>query len=632
MTALPAHTLDALARAVLGAPDAAVSTATKLRFGRYSLDLSKGRLYDFEEESSVTIETVVAREKGLSDEDAIAWVNDHLEPKPNGANGHHEEPADLPDELADERALIGLILLKPDVLKFAEEEVAATDFLSDIHATIFRLFLDARDQDYRADIRTVVGALTGEGLRTPSGYTIATYVARLAACAPFMGDDAADDVARRLARQIRQFAEVERGNEPEPESTAPEPFEWKLGPVRWHEQDIGRHEQEWAVKKLVPLRSKLMIVGAKQSGKSFFGESMALALSRGVDFFGYRVPKPFGVIYAAVEAGAGFRNRMKAYRKHHGLSLDPLPFAVLTGEFNLFNASQDVEKVVQECLALAAEFSVPLGAIVIDTYNAATAGLDENSAGQVASVVSKINEIMRRTGAGVWLVHHKNALGGIRGSTGLPAAFETVIEISRIVDGQMGPLRDAERREVRNARVMYQREGVEGDTFNFVLPSVEISRDADGDPVTSCVVAPPAAAPGEAHSTARGFVLRTSNARTSYEALISALGEHGGKPPADGAVKAPRRALVVHRDFWRDTLLRSAIGSKHDDPTQRSEHVKKVLQRAMEKLGQWGLIGVDYPWVWRTSKLVSGYDPPPHAYEEAREADPFDDAENLFGT
>src|SRR5262249_4158349 len=43
----------------------------------------------------------------------------------------------------------------------------------------------------------------------------------------------------------------------------------EFGAVRWHEQDLSRQEQPWAIKKLVPLRSKVMIVGAKQSGKSF---------------------------------------------------------------------------------------------------------------------------------------------------------------------------------------------------------------------------------------------------------------------------------------------------------------------------------------------------------------------------
>jgi hypothetical protein len=597
VTAIPAHTLDVLARAVLGAPDAKASTATKLRFGRYSLDLAKGRLYDFEEEATVAIETVVAREKGLSDEDAIRWVNDHLDPKPNGANGHHEEPADLPEEIADERALIGLILLKPDVLKFAEEEVAATDFLSDLHAAVFAIFLDARENDYRANIENVVGALAGEGHRAPSGYTIAQYVARLAASAPFGGDEAADDTARRLARQIRQFAEVERGKEPEPESTAPEPFKSTFSAYTWGDARHGRAAYEYVIKGIVPRGESVLIYGASQSGKSFFTFDLAMAVARGIPFAGRRT-KAGLVVYCAAEAGVGFIDlRMPAYERHHGLAPGRLPFVCLPRKFDLFGGETELIELIGEIKGHAAQFDLPLAAVVIDTLNKTTPGMDEIHGKDVGIVMSRLERIQVECQTGLWLVHHKNGAGtGPRGHTSLYAGFETAIEISRAMSEK-----DEADRPIRFARLAKQREGEDGIVWRFVLPSVEVGRDAEGDPMTSCVVAPPAgqATIAEKPSAARGGVKRPSPQQSNIlRALLKALSEHGEATP--GALQLPRSVTTVTRvGHWYDAYRQTAA-------EQTDDAVKQAMKRASDFWLERRVIGRNNPYVWITGRPVEG--------------------------
>lgn len=385
------------------------------------------------------------------------------------------------------------------------------------------------------------------------------------------------------------------------EARAPERRESRFGAVRWHEQDQVVHPQEWSIKGLIPRRAKVMIVGEKQSGKSFFTEGASLSLSRGVEFFGYRVPQSLGVIYGAVEAGQGFRNRMRAYRAHHKLPLERLPFAVLTQEFNLFNAEHDVERLIEEINWLASEMKVPLGATVIDTYNAATAGIDENHAGEVAKVVSKINIIMQRTSAAVWLVHHKNAQGGIRGSTALAAAFDTVINITRVTDSNM-PVRDANRLEIRNAKVMYQREGMEGTGFNFVLPWVEIGRDADGDPVTSCVVEAPAVAGGGEHGP-RAFKLSDPEEKL-FRSILEAIMEAGALPPPALSLPASIGKVVDYKLVR--TIYASKVLQTDDDPREHAARVKKQIQRAGTALRKFGVIGSHDQLVWLTGKTVRG--------------------------
>jgi hypothetical protein len=400
-----------------------------------------------------------------------------------------------------------------------------------------------------------------------------------------------------------ELAELGAKARPFGEAKAPEHRESRFGAVRWHEQDAVHQPYEWAVKGLIPRRCPVMIVGEMQSGKSFWTYGAAMAVARGIEFFGNRVPAAGAVIYGAMEAGQGFRNRMRAYRQHHGLTLDAaMPFAVLTREANLFNAEIDLDMLIEECLWLAGQMTAPLEAVVIDTYNAATPGLDENNSGEVSKVVAKMKTIMRRTNAGLWLVHHKNKQGGVRGSTALAAAFETVIEISRVIDGTHGAVRDADRREIRNAKVVKQREGVDGEGFNFVLPAVEIGRDGDGDPITSCVVEAPAAAASDGHGP-KAFKLNDGEEKL-FRSILEAIMEGGIAPPPALSLPASIGKVVDYKLVR--TIFQSKMLAVDDDPRAHADRIKKQLQRAGTALRKFGVIGSHNQTVWLTGKAVRG--------------------------
>jgi hypothetical protein len=119
----------------------------------------------------------------------------------------------------------------------------------------------------------------------------------------------------------------------------------------------------------------------------------------------------------------------------------------------------------------------PADVIVIDTLAQVTAGANENSSEDMGKALAACRSLHEATGAVVVVVHHagKDASRGARGWSGLKGAADAELEVTR--DG-----------DLRRARVSKQKDGTDGDVLAFRLRTVELGRDEDGDPITSCVV------------------------------------------------------------------------------------------------------------------------------------------------
>ena len=127
--------------------------------------------------------------------------------------------------------------------------------------------------------------------------------------------------------------------------------------------------------------------------------------------------------------------------------------------------------------------------VVIDTLSATTPGGNENSGEDMGRVLSHCKLLHRKTGALVVLIHHsgKDATKGARGWSGLRAAADAEIEVTRNGD-------------FRAATVTKLKDAGDFEQFSFKLNVVPLGNDADGEPVSSCVVEHIDAAPAE-HDT-----------------------------------------------------------------------------------------------------------------------------------
>src|SRR5690606_1496170 len=114
-----------------------------------------------------------------------------------------------------------------------------------------------------------------------------------------------------------------------------------------------------------------------------------------------------------------------------------------------------------------------VGLIVVDTLSRALAGGDENASTDMGALVRNVDALRRKVRAHIMLVHHsgKDRAKGARGHSLLRAATDTEIEISK---GEI---------------VVTKQRDIDGSfSRGFVLEPVEIGRDAEGDPVTSCTI------------------------------------------------------------------------------------------------------------------------------------------------
>ena len=417
----------------------------------------------------------------------------------------------------------------------------------------------------------------------------------------------------------------------------PKAFASRFGAFVWGEARTARKPYEYSIKGLIPRKESVLIYGASQSGKSFFTQEIAMAVARGEDWCGRKVRRGL-VIYCAAEAGTGFIDlRMPGYAAGKDIDVfEFLPFVCLSRKFDLFGDEKAVVDLIAEIKEIVAVVNakcielglapVELEAVVVDTLNKTTPGMDEINGKEVGVVMARLDRIREECDCGLWLVHHKNANGDRpRGHTSLYAAFETAIEIGRIVDAKTGMAEtyndDGKPRDKRFMKVHKQREGEDGRQFPFYLRGVKIGIDEDGDDIYSCTVewidegrnqmskerSRPQAA------TERAYARMTDQNRIVYRALRRALEEYGVPPPARlGLPKSVQR--VVDRKYWNQVYGENFTDDASD------EAVKKAVQRGNNFLIANGFIARSNPWVWITEKNIRGETragPPPEEPEEA---------------
>jgi KaiC/GvpD/RAD55 family RecA-like ATPase len=228
---------------------------------------------------------------------------------------------------------------------------------------------------------------------------------------------------------------------------------------------INRPMPLWQIKGLFHQQSIVMLVAPSGDGKSMVALDIAVVVAEGGFWRGRKVTKG-KVVYVVAEGAGTFSKRLAAIQQHRGDEL-PENLAIIPAAPNLSSAD-DVETLIE------AIGDVDL--IIFDTLAQCAYGIDENSS-QMGQIINSVQRIQQATGATVLLVHHmgKDASKGARGWSGIYAAMDTVISITRKDD-------------LRVARVIKQKDGEEGVQMPFKLLPVDIGIDEDGDPITSCVV------------------------------------------------------------------------------------------------------------------------------------------------
>ncbi|SHE78429.1 AAA domain-containing protein [Loktanella atrilutea] len=397
----------------------------------------------------------------------------------------------------------------------------------------------------------------------------------------------------------------------------------KFNAVTWLDIPRPGAELKPLIKGILTQNEISLVVGESQSGKSFLAIELAMAVARGVPFFGHKSERG-AVVYQAGESAAGVRRRrLPAYAQHNFCTNKDLPFVLLQSQIDLFGGDEHAHALAAEAVAWGAAMSQPLRLIVIDTFNRATPGANENDGRDMGAIIERCEYIRRETGAHVMLVHHLNA-GGLkpRGHTSLFAAVDSSISVRKVDE-----VVDANGRQVREWSISKMKEGEDGITERFVLPQVVLGHDRDGDEITSCVVAAPLGdASGEDDSGSRVSGVNALVLRAIYD-VVADKGT-----PAPAAMKLPNSVRIVMKTEISERLrsvmnddsepLEVKDGETEDDAKRRrTEANRKAAARARDQLFGKGIIQMTADHVWLTGKNVFGFPPPPGMSRRPR-ADP----------
>jgi hypothetical protein len=334
------------------------------------------------------------------------------------------------------------------------------------------------------------------------------------------------------------------------------------------------------IKGLLERGALSVLFGASNSGKTFFALDVALHVALGRDWCGFRTRKG-PVLYIAAEAGSSIDKRLTAFRLHSNIDVKGVEFYRMTESLDLYESHRDADRLITQ---IASEFpGVKFELIVIDTLARVMGGGNENAPDDMGALIANWDRLRRETGAHVAVIHHtgKGEGRGERGHSALRAAVDTAIEVTH--EEQSG---------IHAATVQKQRDSASGQVFSFKLTPVEIGRDEDNEPITSCVVE----RTDGAAVARRGSKPLARAARLGLAELFNSINEHAGDPtPTPVSDNIPRGAQGVTKVRWRRRLEKADVINADGNPRQQLSRIIVTLKDA-------GLIGVWEDFVWPVTR------------------------------
>lgn len=310
-------------------------------------------------------------------------------------------------------------------------------------------------------------------------------------------------------------------------------------------------------------------VGAPKCGKSFLLLWATYLLSLGISIFGRRV-KPTKVLYVAAEGEAGIARRIRALRDKYGPSEN---FHFIAQPIDLLRDNGHKLEVIDAATALGSQL------IAVDTLNRALAGGDENAPQDMGIFIRNVSEIKHQTNAHIAIVHHgtKSSDGrSPRGHGSLEGADDALIEVVKLPDGS------------RTATLVHSKDDADGMCWNFVLDTVEMGEDEDGDQITTLIVRENVEAPSP---------------RTEKQAPLS-NNEQIALTIFDKAIKAEGVLATVGENHEERPVLPIAIWRRwfyaEAKPGESGDIKRTYFNRALDGLQAKKRISTMNEYIWRT--------------------------------
>lgn len=218
----------------------------------------------------------------------------------------------------------------------------------------------------------------------------------------------------------------------------------------------------WLIEGLIPQHGLVLLYGRPGEHKTFIAVDGGLRVAYGLDWHGRSV-KRVGVLYIAGEGRFGIGQRIKGWRKKHGLAGVDAPFKLLPVAVHMLDPG-NVEKLKRTIDQVREEVDFEIGMVIIDTVSRAIPGQDENSQEAMSLFVDSCAEIQNHCGGVVIGIHHsgKDADRGMRGSTVLLGGCDTAIRVAKEEDHTV-------------LSVEKQKDGEEIEDVHFTMEVVDVT-------------------------------------------------------------------------------------------------------------------------------------------------------------
>lgn len=340
----------------------------------------------------------------------------------------------------------------------------------------------------------------------------------------------------------------------------------------WHFHDSAEPEPtQWLIKDILPETGAGLISGQWGTYKTTVALDIAVSVMMASPLAGrFRVKRPGGVIYFAIEGSGGLASRLTAAARARGIQ-DTLPFAyrsdcpALTGQGAIGKLAAMVEEASKH---LREKFNVSIVLVFVDTLIGAARFArsgDENDAALAQRVMAALAGLSRKTGALVIGVDHfgKAIETGTRGSSAKEAHADVVIAL--LADRDLGGT-------VANTRLALrkQREGLAGLELPFTPKTIEIGTDEDDEPMVRVVIewsGQPARSKEASWSRSLRLLQRI---------LLAALAESGKdiRPFADGPMVRACELELVRTEFVKQYVTDGTL-------EQRAAAQRQAFRRAV---------------------------------------------------
>jgi len=185
-------------------------------------------------------------------------------------------------------------------------------------------------------------------------------------------------------------------------------------------------EIDWLIEDIMPSNSIGMIYGASGCGKSHIILSMAAMVANGLPWFD-KDTKQGNVLVMAGEGLSGIARRLKAIEIENNLTIDRAKLHVSNRAISLDTTAG--HKLVEQAIE---ELEEKPQIIFIDTLSRHIEESQENSNGDMARFINKLDQIRLKYECTIVLVHHtgKSETQGARGASALKANVDFSFKIS----------------------------------------------------------------------------------------------------------------------------------------------------------------------------------------------------------